>query len=191
MKKKVLTNNDSNSKENFMGSNKSYRSFVTRAMCILINKSHKTITILSVFRRIYTLVELKVKYLMKYKEVLQCSCACYCPSRWNVGLLELGLSVSQSIYWCPVCRFIIHPWKNFCSLMSTVRNISEESKSMGRIFWDPHFLRSDMLFDNLYCILSEAHRNVKVASWQPSVGKQRRQRYDCNQFITSALDVCG
>jgi len=63
-------NNDSNSKENFVGSNKSDRSCVTKGMCVLINNSHKTITILSVFRRIYTLVQLTVKYLMKYKEVL-------------------------------------------------------------------------------------------------------------------------
>lgn len=53
-----------------MGSNKSDRSCVTRAMCVLINNSHKTITIRSVLRRIYTLVQLTVKYLMKYKEVL-------------------------------------------------------------------------------------------------------------------------
>jgi len=39
-------------------------------MCVLINNSHKIITILRVFRRIYTLVQLTVKYLMKYKEVL-------------------------------------------------------------------------------------------------------------------------
>jgi hypothetical protein len=67
---KVLTNNVSNSKENFMGSNKSDLCCVKRVMCVLINNSHKTITIPSVLRRIYTLVQLTVKYLMKYKEVL-------------------------------------------------------------------------------------------------------------------------
>jgi hypothetical protein len=67
---KILTNNVGNSKKNFMGSNKSELSCVKRAMLILINNSNKTITIPSVLRRIYTLVQLKVKYLMKYKEVL-------------------------------------------------------------------------------------------------------------------------
>lgn len=93
-------NNVSNSKENFVGSNKSNHSCVTRAICVLINNSHKTITIPSVLRRIYTLVQLTIKYLMKYKEVQYYNALVLAtaPSWWNVGIVELGLSVSQSIY---------------------------------------------------------------------------------------------
>ena len=74
--------------------------------------------------------------------------------------------------------------------MATVRNVSEQSKSMTRIFWDPHFLRPDNLYDNLYCTFSEAYMKVKVASWQAYAGKERSQRYKSKQFTTSALDGC-